>query len=158
MLVATSFYVVQRTCRARLAPWFVALGYNFFIVIAGTGYLLGITHSKEYTEPEWYADILLVCVWVTYFLVFLATIWKRREPHIYVANWFYLAFIVTIAVLVLVNNAAIPVSMFSSKSVVIWSGVQDAMIEWWSSCAPIRCCACWSSPSPSTAWRPSKGR
>ncbi len=135
VLLATSFYVVQRTCRARLAgdlaPWFVALGYNFFIVIAGTGYLLGITHSKEYAEPEWYADILLVSVWVTYLLVFLATIWKRSEPHIYVANWFYLAFIVTIAVLVLGNNAAIPVSIFSSKSYIVWSGVQDAMIQWW---------------------------
>jgi cytochrome c oxidase cbb3-type subunit I len=135
VLLATSFYVVQRTCRARLAgdlaPWFVALGYNFFIVIAGTGYLLGITHSKEYAEPEWYADILLVVIWVTYFLVFLATIMKRAEPHIYVANWFYLAFIVTIAVLVLANNAAIPVSIFSSKSYIVWSGVQDAMIQWW---------------------------
>ena len=135
VLLATSFYVVQRTSRARLAgdlaPWFVALGYNFFIVIAGTGYLLGISHSKEYAEPEWYADILLVCVWVTYFLVFLGTIWKRVEPHIYVANWFYLAFIVTIAVLVLGNNASIPVSLFSSKSYILWSGVQDAMIQWW---------------------------
>lgn len=135
ILLATSFYVVQRTCRARLAgdlaPWFVAVGYNFFIVIAGTGYLLGITHSKEYAEPEWYADILLVVIWVTYFLVFLATIMKRAEPHIYVANWFYLAFIVTVAVLVLANNAAIPVSIYSSKSYVVWSGVQDAMIQWW---------------------------
>jgi cytochrome c oxidase cbb3-type subunit 1 len=135
VLLATSFYVVQRTSRARLAgdlaPWFVALGYNFFIVIAGTGYLLGITHSKEYAEPEWYADILLVSIWVTYLLVFLATLWKRAEPHIYVANWFYLAFIVTIAVLVLGNNAAIPVSIFSSKSYIVWSGVQDAMIQWW---------------------------
>ncbi len=135
VLLATSFYVVQRTCRARLAgdlaPWFIALGYNFFIVIAGTGYLLGITHSKEYAEPEWYADILLVCVWVTYLLVFLGTLWKRAEPHIYVANWFFLAFIVTIAVLVLGNNASIPVSIYSPKSYIVWSGVQDAMIQWW---------------------------
>ena len=135
VLLATSFSIVQRTCRARLAgdlaPWFVALGYNFFIVIAGTGYLLGITHSKEYAEPEWYAGILLVSVWVTYLLIFLGTIWKHAEPHIYVANWFYLAFIVTIAVLVLGNNASIPVSIFSSKSYIVWSGVQDAMIQWW---------------------------
>ncbi len=135
VLLATSLYVVQRTSRARLAgdlaPWFVVLGYNFFIIIAGTGYLLGISHSKEYAEPEWYADLLLVAVWVTYFLIFLGTIMKRTEPHIYVANWFYLAFIVTIAVLVLGNNAAIPVSIFSSKSYVLWSGVQDAMIQWW---------------------------
>ena len=103
VLIATSFYVVQRTCRARLAgeiaPWFVVLGYNFFIVIAGTGYLLGITQSKEYAEPEWYSDLFLTVVWVVYFLVFLATIMRRAEPHIYVANWFYLAFILTIAVL-----------------------------------------------------------
>jgi cytochrome c oxidase cbb3-type subunit 1 len=135
VLLATSFYVVQRTCRARLAgelaPWFVVLGYNFFIVIAGTGYLLGITQGKEYAEPEWYSDSWLTIVWVTYLLVFLVTLWKRKEPHIYVANWFYLAFIVTIAVLHLGNNAAIPVSLFSSKSYIVWSGVQDAMIQWW---------------------------
>ena len=110
VLIATSFYVVQRTCRARLvgdiAPWFVVLGYNFFIVIAGTGYLLGITQSKEYAEPEWYADLWLTIVWVVYLLVFLGTIMRRTEPHIYVANWFYLAFILTIAVLHLGNNAA----------------------------------------------------
>ncbi len=135
VLIATSMYVVQRTCRARmvgdLAPWFVVLGYNFFIVIAGTGYLLGITQSKEYAEPEWYADLWLTIVWVVYLLVYLGTIMRRKEPHIYVANWFYLAFIVTIAVLHLGNNAAIPVSMFSSKSYVVWSGVQDAMVQWW---------------------------
>ncbi|AXK82744.1 cytochrome-c oxidase, cbb3-type subunit I [Pseudolabrys taiwanensis] len=135
VLIATSFYVVQRTCRARLAgdiaPWFVVLGYNFFIVIAGTGYLLGITQSKEYAEPEWYSDLFLTIVWVTYFLVFLATIWRRKEPHIYVANWFYLAFILTIAVLHLGNNAAVPVSLFSPKSYIVWSGVQDAMVQWW---------------------------
>jgi cytochrome c oxidase cbb3-type subunit I len=135
VLLATSFYVVQRTCRARLAgdiaPWFVVLGYNFFIVIAGTGYLLGITQSKEYAEPEWYADLWLTVVWVTYFLVYLVTIMRRSEPHIYVANWFYLAFILTIAVLHLGNNAAIPVSPFSPKSYIVWSGVQDAMVQWW---------------------------
>ncbi len=135
VLIATSFYVVQRTCRARLAgdlsPWFVVLGYNLFIVIAGTGYLLGITQSKEYAEPEWYADLLLTIVWVVYFLVFVATLLKRKEPHIFVANWFYLAFIVTIAVLHLVNNASIPVSLASSKSYIVWSGVQDAMVQWW---------------------------
>jgi cytochrome c oxidase cbb3-type subunit 1 len=135
VLIATSFYVVQRTCRARLAgdlsPWFVVLGYNFFILIAGTGYLLGITQSKEYAEPEWYADLWLTIVWVTYLLVFLGTLWRRTEPHIYVANWFYLAFILTIAVLHLGNNASVPVSIFSSKSYIVWSGVQDAMVQWW---------------------------
>lgn len=134
-LLATSFYVVQRTCRVRMpgdiAPWFVVLGYNFFILIAGTGYLLGITQSKEYAEPEWYADLFLTVVWVTYLLVFLATLIKRKEPHIYVANWFFLAFIVTIAMLHLINNSAIPVSIFSPKSYIVWSGVQDAMVQWW---------------------------
>ena len=129
VLIATSMYVVQRTCRARLAgdiaPWFVVLGYNFFIVIAGTGYLLGITQSKEYAEPEWYADLFLTVVWVVYFFVYLGTIMRRVEPHIYVANWFYLAFIVTIAVLHLGNNASVPVSLFSPKSYIVWSGVQD---------------------------------
>ena len=135
VLLATSLYVVQRTCRARiagdLAPWFVVLGYNFFIVIAGTGYLLGITQGKEYAEPEWYSDLWLTIVWVVYLLVFLFTLAKREEPHIYVANWFYLAFIATIAVLHLVNNSAVPVSMFSSKSYIVWSGLQDAMVQWW---------------------------
>lgn len=135
VLLATSFYVVQKTCRARLAgdlsPWFVVLGYNLFIVIAGTGYLLGITQGKEYAEPEWYADLFLTVVWVAYLLVFLATLWRRQEPHIYVANWFYLGFIVTIAVLHLGNNAAIPVSLTSPKSYIVWSGVQDAMFQWW---------------------------
>ena len=135
VLIATSFYVVQKTCRVRLAgdlaPWFVVLGYNFFILIAGTGYLLGVTQSKEYAEPEWYADLWLTIVWVTYLLVFLMTLIKRKEPHIFVANWFYLAFIVTIAVLHLGNNPALPVSVFGSKSYIVWGGVQDAMFQWW---------------------------
>jgi len=135
VLIGTSFYVVQKTCRVRiageLAPWFVVLGYNFFIVIAGTGYLLGVTQSKEYAEPEWYADLWLTIVWVVYLLVFLGTLIKRKEPHIFVANWFYLAFIVTIAVLHLGNNPALPVSVFGSKSYIAWGGVQDAMFQWW---------------------------
>ena len=135
VLVATSLYVVQKTCRTRLAgylaPWFVVLGYNFFIVVAGTGYLLGVTQSKEYAEPEWYADLWLTIVWVVYLLVFLGTIIKRKEPHIFVANWFYLAFILTIAVLHLGNNPALPVSVVGSKSYVAWGGVQDAMFQWW---------------------------
>lgn len=135
VLLSTSFYVVQRTCRARLpgivTPWFIMLGYNVFIVLAGTGYLLGATQGKEYAEPEWYADLWLTIVWVAYLLLFLATLWKRKEPHIYVANWFYLAFIVTIAMLHLVNNASVPVSPWGIKSYVVWSGVQDAMVQWW---------------------------
>ncbi|MCB1508340.1 MAG: cbb3-type cytochrome c oxidase subunit I, partial [Hyphomicrobiaceae bacterium] len=89
VLLGTSFYVVQRTSRARLpgriAPWVVILGYNLFIVVAGTGYLLGATQGREYAEPEWYADLYLTVIWVIYLLTFLGTLWKRKEPHIYVA-------------------------------------------------------------------------
>ena len=134
-LIATSFYVVQRTCRARLAgkwsPWFVFWGYQLFIVLAATGYLLGVTQSKEYAEPEWYVDVWLTIVWVVYFLVFVGTIAKRKDPHVYVANWFYLAFIVTIALLHIVNNLAVPVSLLGTKSYIVYSGVQDAMTQWW---------------------------
>jgi len=134
-LIATSFYVVQRTSRARLwggdLAWFVFWGYQLFIVMAATGYLLGVTQSREYAEPEWYVDIWLTIVWVAYLLVFLGTILKRKEPHIYVANWFYLSFIVTIAMLHIVNNLAIPVSFVGSKSYSAFSGVQDALTQWW---------------------------
>ncbi|PKP76716.1 MAG: cytochrome-c oxidase, cbb3-type subunit I, partial [Alphaproteobacteria bacterium HGW-Alphaproteobacteria-3] len=134
-LIATSFYVVQRTCRTRLAgdvaPWFVFWGYNLFIVVAATGYLMGVSQAREYAEPEWYADLWLTIVWVVYLLVFLATLAKRKEPHIYVANWFYLAFIVTIAMLHIGNNLAIPESFTSSKSYSLFPGVQDALIQWW---------------------------
>ncbi len=91
-------------------------GYQFFIVMAATGYLLGITQGREYAEPEWYVDIWLTIVWVAYLLVFLGTLINRKEPHIYVANWFYLAFIVTIAMLHIVNNLAVPVSFLGSKT------------------------------------------
>ncbi|WP_156176853.1 cytochrome-c oxidase, cbb3-type subunit I [Kiloniella spongiae] len=135
VLLATSFYVVQRTCKARLpgvfSSWFVFWGYQLFIVIAATGYLMGATQGKEYAEPEWYTDIWLTIVWVVYLLVFLGTLWKRREPHIYVANWFYLAFIVTVAMLHIVNNLTVPVSWTSSKSYILFAGVQDALTQWW---------------------------
>ncbi|WP_339745459.1 cytochrome-c oxidase, cbb3-type subunit I [uncultured Maricaulis sp.] len=135
VLIATSFYVVQRTCRTRIAggiwPWFVFWGYQFFIVMAASGYLVGITQSREYAEPEWYADIWLTLIWVAYLLVFLGTLWKRKEPHIYVANWFYLAFIVTIAMLHIINNLAMPVSFVGSRSYSLFSGVQDALTQWW---------------------------
>ncbi|WP_299323100.1 cytochrome-c oxidase, cbb3-type subunit I [Parasphingopyxis sp.] len=134
-LIATSFYIVQRTCRARLAfpglARFVFWGYQLFIVLAATGYLLGITQSKEYAEPEWYVDLWLTIVWVAYAAVFIGTIAKRKEPHIYVANWFFLAFIITIAMLHIVNNLAVPVSIFGSKSYPAFAGVQDALTQWW---------------------------
>lgn len=134
-LICTSFHVVQRTCRARLAfgnlAWYVFWGYQLFIVMAATGYLLGITQSKEYAEPEWYVDLYLTVVWVAYLLVFLGTLFKRKEPHIYVANWFYLAFIVTVAMLHVVNALAVPVSFLGARSYSVFSGVQDALTQWW---------------------------
>ncbi|MCB5409619.1 cytochrome-c oxidase, cbb3-type subunit I [Pseudogemmobacter faecipullorum] len=134
-LIATAFYVVQRTSAVRLwgggLGWFVFWGYNLFIVLAASSYLLGGTQGKEYAEPVWYLDIWLTIVWVMFFLVYAGTVINRREPHIYVANWFYLAFILTIAMLHLVNNMAVPVSIFGSAAVQVTSGVQDAMIQWW---------------------------
>ncbi|RWN69351.1 MAG: cytochrome-c oxidase, cbb3-type subunit I [Mesorhizobium sp.] len=134
-LICTSMYVVQRTSRARLfggnLAWFVFWGYQLFIVMAATGYLLGITESREYAEPEWYVDIWLTIVWVAYLVLFLGTILKRKEPHIYVANWFYLSFIVTIAMLHLINNLSMPTSLLGSKSYSAFSGVQDALTQWW---------------------------
>ncbi|MVA98705.1 cytochrome-c oxidase, cbb3-type subunit I [Nitratireductor sp. CAU 1489] len=134
-LIATSFHVMQRTSRARmpgqLSPWFVLVGYNLFCLLAVSGYLIGITQSKEYAEPEWYADIWLVIVWVTYLVLYLRTLARRQEPHIYVANWYYLAFILVVAVLHIVNNLAIPASLGGAKSFPVFSGVQDAMTQWW---------------------------
>ncbi len=135
-LLATSLYVVQRTCRAPLfggplAAAFLFWGYQLFIVLAALGYVTGITQSREYAEPEWYVDLWLTIVWVVYFVVFFGTILTRREPHIYVANWFYLAFIVTIAMLHIVNNLAVPVSLFGAKSYSLFAGVQDALTQWW---------------------------
>ncbi len=134
-LIATSFYIVQRTCRARLAfpglARFVFWGYQMFIVLAATGYLLGITQSKEYAEPEWYVDLWLTIVWVAYLVVYVGTILKRSEPHIYVANWFFLSFIITVAMLHVVNNMDIPASVFGSKSYPLWAGVQGALVQWW---------------------------
>ena len=119
-LIATSFHVVQRTSRARLAgqfsPWFVLLGYNLFCLLAVTGYFMGVTQSKEYAEAEWYADLWLVVVWVTYFVLFFRTLARRKEPHIYVANWYYMAFILVVAILHIVNNLAVPVSLRHAKS------------------------------------------
>ncbi len=134
-LLTTSFYVVQRTTRARMfggdLAWFVMWGYQLFIAMAATGYLLGITEGREYAEPESYVDIWLTIVWVAYLIMFLGTLVKRKEPHIYVANWFYLSFIVTIALLHVVNNLSMPVSIFGAKSYSAFSGVQDALTQWW---------------------------
>lgn len=134
-LITSSLYVVQRTTGARLfsdsLTRFVFWGYQLFIVMAATGYLLGITQGREYAEPEWYVDLWLTAVWVGYLVLYLGTLFKRKEPHIYVANWFYLAFIFTIAMLHVVNNLAMPVSPFSIKSYSAFAGVQDALTQWW---------------------------
>jgi cytochrome c oxidase cbb3-type subunit 1 len=134
-LITSSLYIVQRTTRARLfggdLAWFVFWGFQLFILLAGTGYLLGITEGREYAEPEWYMDLWLTVVWVCYLLVFFGTLLKRKEPHIYVANWFLLSFIVTIAMLHLVNNMSMPVSFLGAKSYSAFSGVQDALTQWW---------------------------
>jgi cytochrome c oxidase cbb3-type subunit 1 len=106
-------------------------GYQLFIVLAATGYLMGVTEGREYAEPEWYVDIWLTVVWVSYLVVFGGTIMKRKEPHIYVANWFFLSFIITVAMLHLVNNLSLPVSLVGSKSYSAFAGVQDALTQWW---------------------------
>lgn len=134
-LFATSYFVVQRTCRVRLwndgLAMFTFWGYQLFIVMAALGYVLGVTQAKEYAEPEWFVDLWLTIVWVAYLLVFLGTILQRKEPHLYVANWFYLSFIITVAVLHLGNGLSIPVSWTGAKSYTVFSGVQSAMIQWW---------------------------
>ncbi|ABD56774.1 cytochrome-c oxidase, cbb3-type subunit I [Jannaschia sp. CCS1] len=134
-LIAATFYIGQRTCAVRMwggnLSWFVFWGYQFFIVLAATGYLLGATQSLEYAEPEWYVDLWLTIVWVAFLIVYMGTILTRKEPHIYVANWFLLAFVITVAMLHLINNMAVPVSIFGSRSVQVLSGVQSAMTQWW---------------------------
>ena len=135
ILIASSFYVVQRTCRAQLAfpalARFVFWGYQLFILLAASGYLFGVTQSREYAEPEWYVDLWLTIVWVAYLIVFVGTLARRTEPHIYVANWFYLSFIITIAMLHIVNNLAVPVAWNGSLSFSAFAGVQDALTQWW---------------------------
>ena len=132
-LFATAYYVVQRTCHARLfsnaLAAFTFWGWQLVIVLAAVTLPLGFTSGKEYAELEWPIDILITLVWVSYAVVFFGTIMKRKIPHIYVANWFFGAFIITVAVLHLVNSAAIPVSL--TKSYSAYAGVQDAMIQWW---------------------------
>jgi len=132
-LFATSYYVVQRTCQTRLfsdgLAAFTFWGWQLIIVLAAVTLPLGITTSKEYAELEWPIDILIAVVWVSYAIVFFGTIMKRRTSHIYVANWFYGAFILTIAVLHIVNSAELPVSL--TKSYSVYPGTMDAMVQWW---------------------------
>ncbi|MFQ3307654.1 MAG: cytochrome c oxidase cbb3-type subunit 1 [Candidatus Midichloriaceae bacterium] len=135
VLFATSFYIVQRTSSVRIYSSkivsFIFYSYQLFLLIAASGYVFGITQGKEYAEPEWYADILLTITWLCYLFVFLMTLKNRKEPHIYVANWFFIAFILVIAILHLGNNISIPISITSTESVSVFSGIQSAMIQWW---------------------------
>ncbi|MBK6673569.1 MAG: cytochrome-c oxidase, cbb3-type subunit I [Proteobacteria bacterium] len=132
-LFATSLYVVQRTSHVRLLSdglaSFVFWGWQLVIVLAAVTLPLGITQSKEYAELEWPIDILIAVVWVSYAVLFFGTLAKRRVKHIYVANWFFGAFILTIALLHIVNNISIPVSL--TKSYPVYSGAVDAMVQWW---------------------------
>lgn len=132
-LFATSYYVVQRTCQTKLfGGWLIPFtfwGWQTVIVLAAITLPMGYTSSKEYAELEWPIDILIALVWVSYAVVFFGTIMKRKTSHIYVANWFFGGFIVTVAILHIVNSAAIPVSL--TKSYSAYAGAADAMIQWW---------------------------
>jgi len=142
ILFATSYYVVQRTCQVRLfGGWLVPFtfwGWQAIIVLAAITLPLGITTSKEYAELEWPIDLFITLVWVAYAIVFFGTVIKRKQKHIYVANWFYGAFILTIALLHVGNSAALPISLFGSesaagmlKSYSVYPGTIDAMVQWW---------------------------
>lgn len=132
-LFASSYYVVQRTCQTRLFAGklasFTFWGWQAVILAAAISLPLGYTSGKEYAELEWPIDILIAIVWVSYAIVFFGTIAKRKIKHIYVANWFYGAFIITVALLHIVNSAEIPADFMKSYSA--YAGVQDAMVQWW---------------------------
>jgi cytochrome c oxidase cbb3-type subunit 1 len=132
-LFASSYLVVQRTCHVRLfcdkLASFTFWGWQVIIVLAAITLPLGFTSGKEYAELEWPIDLLIAVVWVAYAVVFFGTLVKRRVSHIFVANWFFAAFIITVAVLHIVNSAEVPVSLFKSYS--IYAGTVDAMVQWW---------------------------
>jgi cytochrome c oxidase cbb3-type subunit 1 len=132
-LFACSLYVVQRTCQVRLISDALAAvvfwGWQLVILAAAITLPLGYTSGKEYAELEWPIDLLITVTWVAYAVLFFGTIMKRKTPHIYVANWFFGSFIVTVAVLHIVNSLAIPVSAWKSYS--IYAGTVDAMVQWW---------------------------
>jgi cytochrome c oxidase cbb3-type subunit 1 len=132
-LIGTSLYVVQRTCHVTLfAPAlasFVFWGWQLVILAAALSLPLGFTQGKEYAELEWPIDVVITIVWVAYAVVFFGTIARRRVSHIYVANWFYAAFILTIALLHIVNNLSLPVT--PTKSYEIYTGSVDALVQWW---------------------------
>lgn len=127
------YYSLQRLCKTRMFSdklskahfW----GWQFIILCAAVTLPLGITTSKEYAELEWPIDILITLVWVVFAINMFGTILKRREKHMYVAIWFYVATIVTVAVLHIVNSIELPVGFLKSYSA--YAGVQDALVQWW---------------------------
>ena len=132
-LMSTSLFIVQRTCHARLISdklaAFVFWGWQLVIVLAAITLPMGLTTSKEYAELEWPIDILIAVVWVCYAIVFFGTVARRKDKHIYVANWFFGAFIIAVAILHIINSLAVPVTM--TKSYSVYSGTVDAMVQWW---------------------------
>ncbi|MEJ2381288.1 MAG: cytochrome-c oxidase, cbb3-type subunit I [Gammaproteobacteria bacterium] len=134
-LFATSYYVVQRTCQARL--WgdtlanFTFWGWQAVLLLGALSYMWGYSQGREYAEFPWPIDILITVVWVAYLTIYVQTLRRRSQPHIYVANWFYLSFILATALLHVFNNLAVPIGMFSMTSYSAFSGVQDAMTQWW---------------------------
>lgn len=132
-LMASALYVVQRTCRTPLISHGLAkvvfFGWNLVILLAAITLPLGITTSKEYAELEWPIDILIAVVWVLFGVVFFGTIMKRKIEHIYVANWFFGALIIGVAILHIFNSLALPVTL--TKSYSIYAGAMDAMMQWW---------------------------
>lgn len=134
-LFATSYYVVQRTCQVRLVSdtlaYFTFWGWNLAVGLAAISYMFGYTQAREYAEMVWPIDILIAVTWLVYLYVFVFTLKNRSQPHIYVANWFFVAFILATAILHIFNNMEVPISVFSLKSYSLHAGVQDAMTQWW---------------------------
>ena len=129
-LFATSYYVVQRTCQTRLfgdgLANFTFWGWQISVAAAAISYMFGYTQAREYAEMVWPIDLLIAVTWVVYLFIYVMTLRNRSQPHIYVANWFYIAFILATAILHIFNNMAVPVSMFSLSSYSLHAGVQDA--------------------------------
>ncbi|CAM3116414.1 cytochrome-c oxidase, cbb3-type subunit I [Vibrio rarus] len=133
MLMGASLYIAQRTGQCQLfnksLAWMVFWGWQLVLLLAVLSLPLGYTTSKEYAELEWPIDLLIVLVWVLYAILFFGTIAKRKVHHIFVANWFFAAFIIVIALIFVVNNLALPASL--TKSYSVFAGAQDAIVQWW---------------------------
>lgn len=132
-LIATSFYSVQRTCHVRLFgvrfAWYLFYGWQLMMIVGVCTLFAGMNGGKEYAELEWPIDIAITVLWVTYAVIFFGTIASRRIKPIYISNWFYGAFIIVVAMLHIVNNLALPVSI--TKAYSLYPGAQDAIVQWW---------------------------